>query len=180
MNIVRFALAMATMATLGLASTVGFGAAPPSKATSPAPMTPKDPPSTLTLGSPVLLTTTYSASTFGTVAVGPGFRPIDKVKTVVCPPKNGACRIEADQSAQVTGGPGGNNRWAVCTQVDGVFMDRPSCPFLGLIDPSFFQTGAFSQQKIAILPGNHTVRTYIYTDSGASLGNYSIQYRVYQ
>jgi hypothetical protein len=185
MKTVRFASAMATGAALCLASTVGFGASstktvtPPRNATSPAPMPVTESPSIQTLASPVLLTTAFAASTSGAVVVGPGFQPVDALRTVVCPAENGPCRIEADQAMQVTGGPGGANRWAICTQVDGVFMDRPSCPFMGQINPGYFQSASFSQQRRA-LPGSHTVRTFIYSDYGATLGNYSIQYRVYQ
>jgi hypothetical protein len=182
MKSVRFALAMATAAMIGLASTVGYSATS-TKATSPAPMPLTEAPTRQAVAGspivPVLVTTSYSVSS-KLVAVGPGFQPMDSAKTLTCPTGKGVCRIEADQAVQVTGGVGGFNRWAVCTQVDGIFMNRPSCPFLGLINPSSFQSAAFSQQQSAVSEGDHTVRTFIYTDTGAQLGNYSIQYHIYQ
>ena len=182
MNTVRFALAMAAAAMIGLASTVGYSATS-TKATSPAPMPVKKSSSIQTLAGsaivPALVTTSYSVSS-KLVTVGPGFQPMDSAKTLTCPKGKGVCRIEADQAAQVTGGAGSSNRWAICTQVDGVFMDRPSCPFLGLINPSYFQSAAFSQQQSAVSEGEHILRTFIYTDTGAQLGNFSIQYHIYQ
>ena len=113
------------------------------------------------------------------VAVGPGFVAIDAGKTLFCPNDGGSCRIEAHQNVQVNGGPGGNNRWAICTQVDGNFMAQPLCPFLGVINPGFFQASSFLQTQSGIGPGTHTVQTFIFTDGGANRSIYSINYRIY-
>jgi hypothetical protein len=108
-----------------------------------------------------------------------GFQAIDALSVVNCPAAAANCLIEAEQNVQVNG-TAANNRWAICTQVDGVFMGQPSCPFLGVIPTgSVFVAGSFKQHQ-QVAPGNHTVRTFLFTDFGGNLSIYHIDYAVYK
>jgi hypothetical protein len=113
----------------------------------------------------------------GIVAVPSGFQPIDGVTTLHCPGTT-TCTFEADQNVQVRGSTASND-WAICTQVDGAYMTQPLCPFLGQVPNGFFGAGSFVQTQTGLSPGNHTVRTFLYTDNGADRSIYTILYRVY-
>lgn len=113
------------------------------------------------------------------VAIGAGFQSLTGAVTINCPGPGG-CLLEVDQHAQVRGTTA-NNRWAICTRVDGVDMTNPSCPFLGVVPSNgFFVAGAFAQSKGSLAPGNHAVQTFIYTDNGGSRGNFQITHRIYK
>jgi hypothetical protein len=125
------------------------------------------------------LKTTAISQDGGTVTVGSGFQPIDGVTTLVCPGTSGNCTIEADQHVQVSGSTA-NNAWAICTQVDGAFMNQPVCPYQGYVPNGSYGTGSFAQFKTSVPFGNHTVQTFLYTSYGATRNIYSITYRVYK
>jgi len=168
---------------MGLAAGVMVAAVSPAlaagKSASPVPDTAKKASALAPSAGQTVLRATKTAFGNGLEAVGPGFVAIDAGKTLLCPNDGGSCRIEADQNVQVTDGPGGNNRWAICTQVDGSFMAQPLCPFLGVINPDIFQAGSFIQTQSGIGPGTHTVRSFIFTDAGATRSIYTIVYRLY-
>jgi hypothetical protein len=108
-----------------------------------------------------------------------GIAPIDARSTVTCP-GTVSCEIEAQENIQVSGGPGGRNRFGLCVQVDGVFLNRPPCPFLGIVDPNSWSAGNFTQYNYAAAPGTHTVRLFLYSDFGALTAGYAVTYRIYQ
>ena len=111
-------------------------------------------------------------------AIGSNFQPMTDVITINCPAPGG-CLLEVDQHANVRGTTV-NNRWAICTKVDGVFMTAPTCPFLGVIPSNnFFVAGAFAQTK-GISPGDHAVQTFIFTDTGGTRGIYQVTHRIYK
>ena len=138
----------------------------------------------------------YSANRNGSTPAGsssntipPGFVALDVPKTLTCPrTPTTTCRVVVQQVAQLKsdvsdrGGAseGYNaNRWALCTKVNGVFLSLPACPFLGKVPYGYFVTGSASQHEI-VPPGEHTVQTFIYTDNGATIGIYSIDYHMFQ
>ena len=113
------------------------------------------------------------------VAVGSGFQPIDTATTLTCPATR-RCTIRVEQNVQVRGSAA-SNRWAICTQVDGVFMGQPNCPFLGVIpSDGTFVAGSFAQNDTTVSAGAHTVRTFLFTDFGADRSIFEIQYQLYR
>jgi hypothetical protein len=130
----------------------------------------------ITVGPPHTLKKTIVNQATGLVAKGAGFAALDAPTPVTCPGTAGTCLIAADQGVQVTGAAAG--RWAICSQVDGAFMN-PSCPFLGVVPATGFVAGAFSQNA-TVGVGAHSVQTFVYTDGAASMSIYNINYRVYK
>jgi hypothetical protein len=127
----------------------------------------------------VLTNTVYSAGGSPTI-VPAGFTAIDVPKILNCSGPS-TCRIEADQNLQLGGGPsGGVNRWAICTKVDGAYVTKPLCPFLGVVNPSNYQAGSFIQEEAELAAGAHTVQSFVYTDAGATIYLFSFVYRIYQ
>jgi len=111
------------------------------------------------------------------VAVGPGFVAVDSPITINCPVAS--CTFEVDQNLQASTAVA-NNRWAICTQLDGSFMAEPLCPFLGkLPSDGSYQAGTFVQTATHVATGVHTVQTFIYTDFGGNRSIYAMVYRVY-
>ena len=126
-----------------------------------------------------LYQTRISSECCGIVAVAGGFQPLDGTSTLPCPAVAVDCVIVAEQNVQMRSATAGNN-WAICTQVDGVFLTNPSCPFLG--PPAFlstFITNSSAQSSGALAPGAHNVQTFIYTDAAADRGIYEITYSLY-
>ena len=112
------------------------------------------------------------------VTVGPGRTALEtRALTVSCPGPN-PCTIEAEQNAQVEGSTD-NNRWSICTHVDGEPMAAPLCPYYGSMPNGSSGVGSFSQSQWSVPPGTHKVRSFIYTDDGGTLLRYEIAYRVY-
>lgn len=131
----------------------------------------------ITVGPPHTLKKTTVNQASGLVAKGAGFAALDAPTPVTCPGLGGTCLIAADQNVQVVGAAGG--RWAICSQVDGAFMNPP-CPFLGVVPATgAFVAGAFSQNA-TVGVGAHSVQTFVYTDGAASMSIYNINYRVYK
>jgi hypothetical protein len=112
-----------------------------------------------------------------TVPVGAGFQPIDPGVTLVCP-FGASCVITAEQNVQVRGAAA-SNRWAICTQVNGVFMSEPLCPFLGFVPVGSFGANSFEQHR-SIGPGTHFIRTFLFTDFGADRSIYHLEYSIYR
>jgi len=111
------------------------------------------------------------------VAVGAGFQAVDAVTSINCPAAS--CTFSAEQNLQVQNSIAGN-RWAICTAVDGNFMNQPLCPYLGTLpSDSSYVGGSFSQSQIGVAGGVHTLQTYVYTDFGVNRSIYSIIYRIY-
>jgi hypothetical protein len=130
-------------------------------------------------GQTVLRITKISFDDTTNQTVGPGLTAINTPQILTCPNDGGACRIEADENMQVTGGPGGINHWAMCTKVDGALMGQPECPLLGVINPAIFQAGSYIQSQGGLGAGPHTVQTFMFTEHGGLRANYSFVYRLY-
>lgn len=130
-----------------------------------------------TVGPPHVLKKTIVNQDSAVVGIPGGFAALDSPTTVVCPGTSGNCLIAADQNVQVVGS--GAGRWAICSQVDGLFMNPP-CPFLGRVPTNGdFVAGAFSQNA-TVSAGSHTVQTFVFTDAAGSKSIYNINYRVYK
>jgi hypothetical protein len=113
---------------------------------------------------------------------GGGTQPLDDATTVTCPVGGGSCLIEFDQYVQI-GSSATNNRWAICSKLDGVFVSTPNCPYQGYTNFGgnyFYKVGSFVQFAGSVSPGTHTVRTFIDSDDGLTVGIWSLTYRVYQ
>ena len=124
---------------------------------------------------PHALLNTYFRHSNSLVYAGAGFATIDPPATVICP---STCTIGVEQNVQLIGVTQ-NNRWAVCTAVDGNFIGTPACPFLGIVPIGTYGTGSFAQQAAGIPAGTHTVQTYLYSDFGAQRSIYNLIYRIY-
>ncbi len=123
-----------------------------------------------------LVSTTQSYGEPGT-SEGASFVAIDSPLAFICPA--GGCTVSAEQNVQLSGSVAGN-RWAICTAVDGNYMDQPDCPYLGYVssDGSYL-AGSFVQNMSGVTAGKHTLQTFLYTDDGATLSIYNIVYRLY-
>src|SRR5690348_14359018 len=101
------------------------------------------------------------------------FTPIDSGSTLNCLK---VCTISASATAQMqTGGAD----WAICIEVDG---SDAECQYQGVQSgPSSFVVGNV-QTAVASLPiGNHTVQTFLYTESTSATYQYfSMKYAVNQ
>jgi hypothetical protein len=115
-------------------------------------------------------------------ALPSGFQPIDGPTSISCAVPGvlhgGSCTLEVDQNVQLIGSTA-NNAWAICTQVDGVFIGQPVCPFLGFVPVASYAAGSFMQTATGISPGHHTVQTFLYTNAGATRSIYTIVYRLF-
>ncbi len=134
--------------------------------------------STLPAFSSHVLKKTY-VSAGGGFSVGGGFTNIDSPNTVSCPGTSGKCLIQADTWVQLGAETFTANRVATCVTVDGVYQDN-TCFYQGetLTDGDYAQFSQSSATTVSF--GNHTVQTQVYTDDGAFLPNYNINYRVYK
>jgi hypothetical protein len=102
--------------------------------------------------------------------------PIDTKLTVACPGTSGTCTIEADMWVQSEGVA--SDSYAICLYVDGNPLE---CPLAGETPADGTAAiGSFSQRLSGLAHGNHTVQTYYFTDQGAGVLDYTINYRVYK
>ena len=128
------------------------------------------------------LLTTFVSESNDSEAVPAGFQSIDAPTAFTCVAPGhlhgGTCTIEADQNVQVIGSTP-NNAFAICTQVDGVFVGQPVCPFIGTVPNGSYGTGSFMQTGAGISPGPHTVQTFLFTTNGAVRSIYTLVYRLY-
>lgn len=135
----------------------------------------KTQPQTLIFNRTLRSTTQSYSNNEGSVAAG--FVDIDSPITFKCP--TGGCTVSAEQNVQVSGSIS-DNRWAICTTVDGTYMSQPECPYLGYVpSDGSFAAGSFVQNMSGVTPGNHTLQTQLYTDDGGTLSIYNIVYRLY-
>jgi hypothetical protein len=110
-------------------------------------------------------------------AFGAGTVPIDSPTTILCPGTSGTCTIEFDQSAQLTGGSGGDF-FNFCISVDGS-IPSPGCPTSGIV-PTSGTAFSFSQAVSGVPHGTHMVQSLIESVSGGSIGFYTMTYHVYK
>jgi hypothetical protein len=108
--------------------------------------------------------------------VGSGFVKVDAPITFVCSKTTG-CTIGAEHWLQVGNSTASSNVWAICTYIDGGI--RALCPHQGTIpSDGSFTTGSFSLSA-PVSMGSHTVQEVLYTSSGAEIGDYHNDYRLY-
>ncbi|MBC8001422.1 MAG: hypothetical protein H7X97_02430 [Opitutaceae bacterium] len=127
-----------------------------------------------------ILQTTIFRNNNSVVNAAAGFNPVHSVAIVVNCPGPGNCIIEVDQAMQVANSPTANNRYAICSTVDGVFMSQPQCPFAGIVPTSGFETSSFIQFKTGVPPGNHNMQSFLYLDAPAKRSHSTIAYRVHR
>ncbi|MGB8540496.1 MAG: hypothetical protein WCD49_02550 [Candidatus Acidiferrales bacterium] len=127
----------------------------------------------------VLEGTYISQGFYGAVVPAEATAPIDPQLTVACPGTSGTCTIAADMWVQSNAGTS-DNAISVCLYVDGK-PPATGCPLTGETpaDGAFAVT-SFSQSVSGLAHGNHTVRTYYFTDQGAGVESYTVNYRVYK
>lgn len=171
----------ALLAALSLAVAAG-----PAAADSPAPRGPTEAegaevePAASVVRNRVLRSTAVLSGN-GLGGVPAGFQPLHDPEYVICPRDTaGACTIVAEPHVQVSNNQTGN-RWAICTQVDGVWMTQPTCPWLGVLPTGGeYHTGGFIQSQSGIPRGRRTVQTFVYSDSGMSVSIWGLAYKVYK
>jgi hypothetical protein len=127
----------------------------------------------------VLEATYINQGFYGAVVAAETLTPIDPQLTLVCPGTSGTCTIEADMWVQ-SNASSSDNAISVCLYVDGK-ATATGCPLTGETpaDGAFAVT-SFSQSVSGLAHGNHTVRTYYFTDQGAAVEFYCVNYRVYK
>ena len=96
---------------------------------------------------------------------------------VPCPGIHG-CTFGFEDMIQVGLSGAGGNRWAICGQVDGAFIDPP-CPFAGIVPIGLFETRTSLQNTLHVATGTHTLQVFVFVDSAATLGNSEAVYRSY-
>ncbi|HEV3279258.1 MAG TPA: hypothetical protein VG860_20880 [Terriglobia bacterium] len=134
-------------------------------------------PATLTPGA-LSLVATYLSASINNREVGPSYQPLDRPIIIACDNPRG-CTIGVEQHVQVGLSTKSNNGWAICTQVDGKYIELPGCAWQGyLTDDAFYVVGSWAQQTNVSF-GKHKVQTYIYSDNGIQEDDYSIIYRLY-
>jgi hypothetical protein len=111
------------------------------------------------------------------VVIPSGKHQLGAVVTLTCPGAT-TCTLEADQYVQLTG-TADNNRWAVCTHVDGQILTEPMCPYLGLVPNGFYGTGSYVQTMTGLTPGTHKVKTVVIAKRGARVTSHVAVYRMY-
>ena len=124
------------------------------------------------------LITTYIDQGSASVTLPAGFTAIDSPVTINCSNVAG-CTIGAESWAELGGQTTANNRWAICTQVDGSIVGF--CPYLGTLPTdSSYVTGSLNN-AVGVSVGTHTVQALAYNSAGgAFLAQYNNTYHVYR
>lgn len=128
----------------------------------------------------VLQRTAFVSGSGGQAPAGT-FYPIHDPISIGCPTNStGSCVIEVDQNVQVRTGAE-SAQWAICTQVDGVYMSQPLCPYLATLPPSSgYVVGNFMQTRTGVRRGTRVVQTFVYSTGALEIANWSLAYRVYK
>jgi len=116
----------------------------------------------------------------GSVSAGT-WTPVDTKLTVPCPGTSGTCTIEADMWVDNwLSGEASSNSVTICLYVDDV--QTSGCAYATSETPpdGSHNHASTSQPLSGLAPGNHTVQTYFYSDYGAFLEYYAVNYRVYK
>lgn len=109
------------------------------------------------------------------VNLAAGFNDIDAATQIRCTNAAG-CTIVSNATAQVA--PAAGALWAVCTKIDGVYMN-PGCPYQGhLPNAGTYVTGS-AQFSSTVAKGTHLLQTQVYVSSASVLGAYQVQYSLY-
>lgn len=134
------------------------------------------------IGGAHTLYATYAKYNNTTTIVGGGWQRVDDATTATCPVGGGSCLIEFDQYVQI-GSSATDDVWAICSQVDGVFVSTPGCTIQGythIAGEYFYKVGSFVQFAGGVSPGTHTLQTFVYSPAGLTKADWSLIYRVYQ
>jgi hypothetical protein len=103
---------------------------------------------------------------------------IDTPLTFKCP--TGGCTLTSDIHVQIGAATVAQNRWALCSEIDGVIMPPNACPFVGeVLSDGLYGAGSFEFIQNGVKAGTHQIQSFVYTDDGALLATYDITYRLY-
>jgi hypothetical protein len=112
--------------------------------------------------------------------VAPSFRPMDLPLALTCPKKPaGNCVYEAQMSVTLKSSEA-NNRVSVCATLDGRYMDDPRCIALQDANATGNTTLTHTNRASGIAPGEHRLRSFLYSDFGVDPHAYIVTYRVYK
>jgi hypothetical protein len=169
---------VSTLFTAGNDTSIGGTQVLPQIAASPLSSVGND----IEIGGPHTLYATYAKYNDTITLKAAGYAQLDDATTVTCPVGGGSCLIEFDQFVEI-GSSATDNRWAICSQLDGVFVSAPNCPYQGYADFGgnyFYKVGSSFQFAGSVSPGTHTVQTFVNSDYGLAVGGWSLKYQVYQ
>jgi hypothetical protein len=107
------------------------------------------------------------------------YSPIDNPLKFTCP--YASCTVTAELHVHSSSS---GNESVLCAALDGVYMPPPGnnqgCPFTGeLPTDARFSAFSFSFTQSGVAKGTHTLQSFVYVDSAAMLGDYSMAYRLY-
>jgi hypothetical protein len=129
----------------------------------------------------VLMRTYNNTGGVPTGAPSNTYTPIDHQLTVQCPGTTGSgtCTIQADMWVENGDSDSTENANSACLYVDGKATNF--CPYSGETPSDFsFVASSASQTVSGLVPGNHTVQTYFYSNNGTITFTYNNNYRVYK
>jgi hypothetical protein len=124
-----------------------------------------------------VLKATYISNGDLEATLGSGDQPVDAVHSIKCA---AACTIQADGWVESGNESSTFNEVGLCLYVDGALING-GCYFSGEVpaDGSYLQVSS-SIVAPGLSAGTHTVQTHLYSFSGAYIGYYNINYRVYK
>ncbi len=136
-------------------------------------------PPTTQLKSRVLVKSVLSYDTPSSgVALTASPQPLDPATTITCPNSPATCTIVADINVQFGFGSS-TGVVSLCFLVDGSVINGGSCPDLGVVSTSSWNSVSFSLVTTAA-KGTHSIQTEIWPSVTASRGYYTVTYRVYK
>jgi hypothetical protein len=129
-----------------------------------------------TVSKSLILQSTFIAQDIVPQAVANGYRTVHE-RVINCPTTPaGKCSVEVLQTVQVIGSTP-ENRVALGLFRNNTFVRSP---YVGLVPEDFYVAYGFTQWVGGLAAGNHTLRSTIWTDDGATRGLYTIVYRIYK
>jgi len=176
----HFAKLTVSLAVICLAGVFIAVSAAPSQQLRITPMTRQPVPAESYIFNRQLLSTTQSYGLADIVSSGDAYVAIDAPLKFNCP-SGTTCTVSADQSVQLGGNTSDFNGFSICTALDGNFMQQPPCPSLAVLpsDGSYF-FGSFVQSASNVKSGAHTIQTFVFTNSPATVYIYNFTYRLYK
>lgn len=130
----------------------------------------------------VLARTYFSAGNQGSIFFPAGvYTAVNSPLTINCPGST-SCTIQADMWVETgnTNTNGTPNNFAICTEVDGTFLQGNCFYSANTPNDLSFVTGTRSDQSSGWSHGNHTIQTFIFTNNGTPVQQYNITYHVYK
>jgi len=120
----------------------------------------------------------YTITDVGTsvgTTLSAGFTTIDTVK-IKCTKASG-CTIGLENMVQLISQSVDGNSWAIAVSVDGSYL--PNSPYIGQAQTEYFTVGE-TRNSAAVSQGTHTLQVQVFTSYDATLGDYQIDYTVYE